>query len=353
MKTLKGIEVFGVGKWNGMLFQSHDLAAMAQAFDELKDVHKVPLKMGHNADQPMTDGKPALGWVSALYVKGDKLVADLSDVPDVVAKAIDNKLYRRVSIELSIDVRYKGKFIPFVVDGVALLGADLPAVNTLADLNAYMSKDGAQFTVSKHAAFSAVAGSLKETEMDEKELKAAVDTAVEAAVAPLKAEFAKSKTANETLTTENTALKQQLATFKVDADKAKVTVKRDRVKAVLEGLTAGGVLMPAQREAFTKALGVEDDTKVMALDIESFLAGFGVKESIGANGKAAFAKEGAGGKEDTNVGIKTFEEASETLDKRTRELMGKDKSLTYSAAKTAALEADESLASVYSNGPTG
>ena len=38
MKTLKGIEVFAVGKWNGMTFQSHDIESMAAAFGDLKEL---------------------------------------------------------------------------------------------------------------------------------------------------------------------------------------------------------------------------------------------------------------------------------------------------------------------------
>ena len=347
MKTLKGIEVFAVGKWNGMLFQSHDIGAMAQAFEDLKEVHKVPLKMGHNDEQPMTDGQPALGWVSALYVKGDKLVADFEDVPEVVAQAINSKLYRRVSIELSIDAKYKGKFIPFVVDAVALLGADLPAVNTLADLQAYMSRNAAEFSVERRAAFSAVAGSIKETTMEQKD----VEKAVEAAVAPLKVQFAKLEDANKALTSENTALKQQVETFERETAKAKIDAKRARAKAVFEGLAASGIIQPAQREAFGKAFGIDDDKKLEALDIEAFLSGFGVKEATGANGKVAFTKPGAGDT-DKPEGEMDFDKASDALDKRANEIAS-EKKVSYSVAKQMALEQDPKLADVYANGPQG
>lgn len=345
-KTLKGVEVFAVGKWNGMLFQAHDLAAMAQAFEDLKGFHKVPLKLGHNNEQPMTDGKPALGWVTALYVKGDKLCADFSDVPDVIVKAIDKKLYRHVSIELSIDVRYKGRFLPFVVDAVALLGADHPAVNTLGDLNAFLSRDAAEFSIGKRAEFSAVAGSIKETEMDKKELQEAID----AALAPIKAQFVKLEETNKALVTENTALKQQVEKFETDAAKAKVEGKRTRAKAVLEGLTASEIITPAQREAFTKALGIDDDKRLEALDVEALVASFGVKEAVGADGKVAFTKSGAGDKAGVEKKTYTHQEASEALDRRAGELMT-EKKVDYSAAVKLALAEDETLAQAYTAGP--
>lgn len=348
MKTLKGIEVFAVGKWNGMTFQAHDLAAMVEAFNALKDVHKVPLKLGHNSEQPVTDGKPALGWVTALYVKAEKLVADFSDVPAIVAKAIDKKLYRRVSLELSIDVRYKGNLIPFVVDAVALLGADLPAVNTLADLDAYLSRDAAEFSVTRRAAFSAVAGSLQERNMDEKE----VQSLVEAKLAPIKADFAKVTGERDTLQNENTALKQQVEQFKAAEAKTKIESKRTRVKDVLEGLTASGHMLPAQREAFTKMLGVDDDKRVLDIDVDGLIASFGAKESVGANGKASFAKAGAGDTDPPeNDGEMTFEKASEVLDQRASKLVAEGKAESYSAAKQAVLTEDAKLALVYAAGP--
>lgn len=175
--------------------------------------------------------------------------------------------------------------------------------------------------------------------------------AVAAALAPLKADFAKLSEANVALTTENTALKQQVKTFEADKAKAAIDGKRARCKTVLEGLTVSGAITPAQRETFSKFLGVDDDTKVVAADIEGFLAGFSVKETVGADGKVMFAKPGAGDVEKpANDGKYTFETASEALDKRTKELMS-EKSLTYSAAKDAVLASDETLAAAYSAGP--
>lgn len=132
-------EVFAPGTWNGLTFTRADLDDIARNFVALNPYHKVPLKLGHNTKQPLTDGQPALGWVSNVYVgTGDKLFAVAMDVPTVVMNAIKSKLYRKVSIELDIDVQHKGKFYRYVLSGVALLGAEIPAVNVLADLDKYL-----------------------------------------------------------------------------------------------------------------------------------------------------------------------------------------------------------------------
>jgi hypothetical protein len=358
---MKGVEVFAVGRWNGIEFTHADLSQMAEAFAKLKDVHKVPLKFGHNAEQPVTDGKPALGWVTDMYVRGSKLLADFDDVPDVVHKAIDKKLYRRVSIELSIGVKYKSDRLPFVVDAVALLGADIPAVNTLADLNAFLSRDGAQFTVERRELFSAVAGSIEEvTEMDRKEMEGAVTAAVEAAIAPLKTQFTALETSNKTLqtenqrlTAENAALTQKNAQFTADKAKEGIAAKRTRAKAVLEGLAAGGHILPAQREYFTKTLGIENDEKLAALNIEEFVATFGeLKEVAGADGKVAFTKPSAGDL-GTKTGDKkdsyTYEEACDTLQTRTQKLVN-EKNIAFTVAKEQVLTEDAALLAAYTSG---
>src|SRR5690606_25974082 len=100
MPELRDREIFAVGKWNGLEFTEADLDDIVANFDRLKDIHKVPLKFGHNDEQPITDGQPAIGWVSRVYRKGKKLLADFSDVPSVVVEAIKKKLYRTVSVEL-------------------------------------------------------------------------------------------------------------------------------------------------------------------------------------------------------------------------------------------------------------
>jgi hypothetical protein len=51
-------------------------------------------------------------------------------------------LYRHVSSEIAYQVTYQGERIGKVLVGVALLGADLPAVSNLADLGAYLSARG-------------------------------------------------------------------------------------------------------------------------------------------------------------------------------------------------------------------
>lgn len=134
MAQLKNAEIFSTGTHNGLPFTEGDLDAIVSAFNDLGQSGRVPLKLGHDDAQPITDGQPALGWVGRIWRRGAKLMADFIDVPSVVFDAIKQGLYKFVSIELLTDAQQGDSRIPFVLDAVALLGADIPAVGGLADL---------------------------------------------------------------------------------------------------------------------------------------------------------------------------------------------------------------------------
>lgn len=277
-------EIFAVGKWNGFEFTQNDLRMMEAAFAELGDNLRVPLKMGHNNEQPMTDGKPALGWVTKVWVAGEKLMARFTDMPTIVYEAMKKKLYRNVSIELDMDVKYKEKDFPFVLSGVALLGADIPAVNTLADLKHYLSRSAA-FSAGRKACFTAIAGQsqTKEHKMTLEELTQKV--------AELTLTVATFTTENATLKAEKAQLEAQVAKFTADAKakadaeaKAAVEAKRTQAKTILEDGVKSEAITPAQRETYSRVLRLDDDAAVQALDIEQ------VKAMIPA-GKKQFSRE--------------------------------------------------------------
>lgn len=279
-KTQLTVEIFAVGRWNGYEFTREDLISIADTFSKLGELHRVPLKFGHNDEQQMTDGQPALGWVSEVWVEGDKLMAKFDSIPDVVMKAIKSRLYRNVSVELDCGVEHKGSQYPFVLSGVALLGADIPAVNTINDLNHYLNQR-AGFSAGRRAVFSAIAGKFNEGD-DKVEKKLEELTAT---VNALSAKVETTAAANIALTRENETLKADLKKFS-DAEavrettekKARIDNKRAEVTALFEDAVKANAITPAQRTSFSKVLRVEDDAAVEALDINT------VKELVGGSG---------------------------------------------------------------------
>jgi hypothetical protein len=152
MAELKGAHIFSAGTHDGSgkgatrTFTESDLDAMCATFNAAQQAGRVPLKFGHNEEQAVTDGKPALGWLSRLWRDGKKLMADFSDIPSSVYSMIRKGLYKFTSIELLRNVEYDGKSFPWMIDAVALLGADPPAVNGLGDLQKLtLSRDSFKF----------------------------------------------------------------------------------------------------------------------------------------------------------------------------------------------------------------
>ena len=136
-KSLNGVELMQAGvEANNLRFTADDLQGIADAHRALGLDGKVPLKFGHNDTQPMTDGKPALGWASNVRVVDGKLLADFTDLPELVYASIKTGRYKNVSVELLKNVQAGTRIIPWVLDGIALLGADQPAFGNLADLQA-------------------------------------------------------------------------------------------------------------------------------------------------------------------------------------------------------------------------
>ena len=139
MSELLNVEIFATGTWNGFKFTEDDLFEIMENSNQLlfDGKNKPPVKLGHSKKQILAqeDGQPALGWLENFKVEGDKLVSDIKNIPDVLMKAFDKKLWKQVSVELK-HIENFGWF----VSGLAVLGADLPAVKTLEDLSAFLSE---------------------------------------------------------------------------------------------------------------------------------------------------------------------------------------------------------------------
>jgi len=350
-------EIFAAGRWNGTSYSEADLHEIAATFEKLKSVHKVPLKLGHNDMQPLTDGAPALGWVEQVWVAPGadgtpKLFAKFTDVPPVVMQAIKARKYRKVSIELDLGVKYKGDRYPFVLSGVALLGADLPAVNTLADLTHYLDRSNARLSREDRAEFSAISGELDSNHEDD-------DMGMEEQLSKLTERFERLeketgdiKEENHKLKEENAKLAQEKAEFqrkeeeRAKAEKeASVKHAREQVTSILEDGVKAGKILPAQREKALKLFRVDDDDAVVNIDVKELkeFVGISKQEKPGTSPTGA-----AGDGTDSDAG----KDPGTVVHDRTTELMGKDPKITYSDAMKRVLSADPELASRYATGET-
>ena len=326
------VEVFSVGKWNGIDFTVQDLQLMANAFSKLGENHKVPLKMGHNEEQPFTDGQPALGWVNDLAVEGEKLIAHMTDIPDVVYTAFQSKLYRHVSIELDMGVEHKGEHYPFVLSGVALLGADIPAVNNIGDLSQFMSRD---FKSSKKACFTATNKPAKEDAgmTDLEKMQAQLDS-LTASLASKDSQIADLAADKVKFERDNTDMQAKIKATEEANKKAEFSRKKADLEVNLEKLITDKKIIPAQREAFM-AQYKDDDTVIDLLNANiDVLAMSASVDNDGENGSQEGAEEGA---------------AHEIVFERANKIMEKQTGVNFSTATDMVLKADKDLAKRWSD----
>ena len=277
---LKGREIFAVGEWNGIEFTDTDLDDIVANFDKLKDQHRVPLKFGHDSDKHVPDGQPAIGWISRIFKQGEKLFADFSDMPRTVFEAIKNKLYRTVSIELLFNVDSDGNRFNHVLDAVALLGADHPAVSSLADLDALLATR-TRFSGGHRVAFRTIAGTSKKLKKEDEPMpleKKDVENLINEAMEPVVAE-------NVQLKKDLDAEKVKTAKFasdKADDEKKaleeKVKLSRKAVADVLDAAVRSKSLTPAFREVYEKQIGLADDERVLEIDVEEVKKLFSIKD---------------------------------------------------------------------------
>jgi hypothetical protein len=137
-------EIFAVGTYNGTKVTHQDLEDMVAAFKELKGHRDVPLKLGHTNNQKFlqSDGLPAAGWIDSLKKVGDKLICSIKEIPKKVKELIDSGAYKKVSSEILLNWidGSNGQKYRRVLSGVALLGAEIPAVSGLNDFGKFYNE---------------------------------------------------------------------------------------------------------------------------------------------------------------------------------------------------------------------
>lgn len=244
------MEVFSVGTWNGDKYTEKDLDSMVSNFDILKSRVKPILKIGHE-DSKWKDGMPSLGWATALKREGNKLIASFKEVPKLIYDLIKSGRYKRVSSEIYWNFKDStGNIFNRVLSGVALLGADIPAVDNLADLTAYLTQESETGSFEKVATYTldTKGGTIQSNEkgaskMGEEEIRKEYEAKLEA-----------ERKANAELKADNEKMKaQQEAEKKEFARKEKETRTND-LKAFCEDQVKGKKMTPAQRDVIVNAI---------------------------------------------------------------------------------------------------
>lgn len=343
------LEFMAIGNWNGHKFTKDRLKKIIENFKKLREVHKVPLKIGH-ADKQIdcetrSEDQHALGWVEDIWLNAsNKLMAKLTDVPDIVYNAISKKLYRKVSAEIDMGTTYKGKELGDVLSGIALIGADIPAVNTLEDLQAFFVIDSS-IAEGERISFTTI-----ETDYAKEDLDMSTDLKeFEKRLDSLNTRFDALQEENKKLIEENNQLKADKANFEREAKereelekKEAIKLARDTVTDILNKGVEGKTITPAQREDFSKMLGTDDDEAVTKIDLELVKRMVG-KGSINFSTKTTSSNEGG---ENLNTDVK---KPDEELVQEINKILARGDAKDFSAAKRLVFNANPKLAESYKN----
>lgn len=330
MAEIRRAEIFSSGTWNGLTFTDDDLEAIVQSFEELGLGGRIPLKFGHNDEQRVTDGQPALGWVQRVWREGGKVFADLVSIPTVVFDAIKRELYKFVSVELLQDAERSGSRYPWVLSAVALLGADPPAVGNLGDLSRLALTDQMKrrkvLTFTRAGHFN-INGDRKAMPTTEELL---------GRIAKLEGEVTKFSDENKSLKAERDAAVEQRMTER--ADSVRTAVER-KFEAAIEAKR----LLPSARERYFKWTFPKEVEKIVEFDPSE-------ADTFIEENRVNMSDDRTSG-----AGAKRVDEEGKTPDivvsQRVRLFMSENTSVSYKDAMVAVLREDPTLADEYRHMP--
>jgi len=271
LHELNNVEIFASGKWNNDVYSNTDLDSMVESFKEVGKIVKPYLKLGHSNNQSLLqkDGLPAAGWITNVRRQDNKLIADIKNIPKKIYNLIKNKAYGRFSSEIYWNPTINGKQHKRVLKGVALLGADIPAVENLDDfINLYTNENNYNGEIKQYH-------NIEDKPMEEKKVEIDVQGLEEHNEIVKKYEKDLSDKDFKISELESTIESIQDQIRQVEYDKRYVEVKSYIDKALDDGK-----IFPAQVEMYT-ALAMDESLKKYSKDdkeIES--SGFDLVKGI-------------------------------------------------------------------------
>jgi hypothetical protein len=331
-QEIPNVEIFATGTWHGSGGKStiteEDLDHIVESFEALgtQPGFKPVVKLGHADAQKwfgQKSGSPALGFISKVWRDGNKILANLSNVPETIVDMIKKGRYHSVSIELFPRYEHAGKAYRNVLYAIALLGAELPAVKGLKELAASLFHESAEGVVEYHQGepkMSAVQYSQEQVDA----LVAAEVTKTETAIKEsFEQKISAAETALEAAKAAQKSAEDALRTYEIESNKREIT-------AIVEGAIKEGKLTPAQKDSMIEF----GQSHRKAFD--GFVAGLKVVVPTGEKGQDGEKK--------------TFANASEEIDAKVKELQAKDGKLSYAEARHTVLSGNEDLKQRYFRG---
>lgn len=117
------LEVFRAGKYPQGTYTVEDVKEIAESYDPEK-LHEAPATLDHEQDGP------AYAWVSEVKASGKKLLVKFKDMTWELAFLLENKMFKKRSVEIYNDFEGTGKRY---LKAVTFLGAAAPQVKGMPD----------------------------------------------------------------------------------------------------------------------------------------------------------------------------------------------------------------------------
>jgi hypothetical protein len=351
--TIQRLEIFGAGTWkpaNGgtVTITETALDEMVASFSELSgtNVVKPHLKLGHTEAQKWFGQKvgiPTLGWLSKVWREGNKLFADITDVPEALLDMIKAKRYHNVSAEIFYPgmIEHDGKKFGHVLSAVAILGTEMPAVKDLAGLAAALY--ATQFTANSTAQPTTFSQENSKPMFTQEQVDSLIAVATAKAIAETKTSFSDQITA---LTAETTTLKARAEGAEQLLASQAADFAQKEAAALVDAAIKDGKLLPKQKDAALAFMSVTGVVKFGGADKTATQV---FSEFLGLMGKQVDTTEQGSGRGDTQD-TGTFATAAAEVDSLTRAHMKKNATADYATAMGAVLQADRDLATRYAMG---
>jgi hypothetical protein len=332
--TLTDREIFAVGTWSGSRKVVADTAFLDQIVASYENLNSkvngfaIPIKLGHNKKV----GEPAYGYATNVRREGSTLIADFTDMAPEIVDAIQQKRYNAVSVELWPEIEYAGVKFSQVLSGVALLGAEWPAVKGLQPLYASEFTGDGALTLSKEE----VEMPNFTQEQHEVLLAAAVAAAVSDAGTSFTAQVAELSAQVTAAAARADTAEAALALFAEEAEKKDIA-------AIIEAAEKAGKIVPANKasvvafaETLRKSIAKPEDRKVAMASFKSFVEA--LPKKVDFTEEARSEGERPGGEAMT---------AGQEVVNRVAKLRQADKGLSFKDAMAQVFAADDDLKNRY------
>jgi hypothetical protein len=243
---LKDFPFFKTGTHNGKTYSEIDLDRIVSNFYSLQPQVRPVLKLGHGGQKFLKDeGYPAAGWIDKIKKVGHVLYADVKNIPKRIYDLLKGKAYQRPSAEIYTDFQDdKGQKYGLTLSAIALLGADIPAIKSLPDIEALFNNEAyVQVITCYNENYDRNKGGLIMAD------ESTQTQTTEQEIARLQAELK--------------AKADQVAKLEDDAAKIKETQRSASIKASIEKYKESGKVLPVQEAALSTLLHSFDETKIL------------------------------------------------------------------------------------------